>query len=78
MTKYKILATYNVTLEFDVALDFDPRIEDNWCIKYATFYADNNDGSEVEVEPIYEIEDAHDFKYPDSYCVIDYDEQKNI
>jgi len=53
MIKYKILVTYNVTLEFEVALDFDPRIGDNWCIKYATFYADNNDGSEVEVEPIY-------------------------
>ncbi len=72
---FKIHAIYNVAIEFNV--NFDPERNKKWYVRYGILYIENPDGSETEVEPLYEIEDAHDFKDPQRYVFEDVTEVGN-
>jgi len=79
MGKLYITATYNLYSTFKVP-DYlltpeendkvDHDVVGSWYIKWNTLHYINKDGEEVEVEPTGDIEDAHDYKRPDS---VDYD-----
>ena len=69
-----VTATYRVHNEFIVP-DYLLEDEENekavigdvgsWYIKWDTLSYTNKEGEEIEVEPIFSVEQAHEYKWPD-------------